>query len=189
MKTSGNTILITGGGSGIGLAMAKAFLAAGNKVIICGRRAAVLKKASEDNPGLITRVCDLVREDECLKLRDWLQQDCPQVNILVNNAGIQRDIDFRQGLQDLLHGESELAVNLAAPIFLSAALVPLLKDKEGAAILNVSSGLGFVPAAKMPIYSATKAGLHAFSMALRHQSLWPYSQPPYSPRSCTRGLS
>jgi len=89
--------------------------------------------------------------------------------VLVNNAGIQRDIDFTEGLGDFLAGEDEIGVNLEAPIALTGSFVPLLARNEGAATINVSSGLGFVPAVKMPVYSATKAALHAFSMAIREQ--------------------
>ena len=88
---------------------------------------------------------------------------------MVNNAGIQRDIDFKKGIDNYYAGSSEIAINLEAPIILSGLFIPYLTGKPEAAIINVSSGLGFVPAAKMPVYSATKAGLHAFSMALRHQ--------------------
>jgi uncharacterized oxidoreductase len=91
------------------------------------------------------------------------------LNILVNNAGVQMDIDFTRGVDAFLAGESEIRINLEAPMVLSALFIPQLTGKKDPAIVNVSSGLGFVPAAKMPVYSATKAGLHAFSMALRHQ--------------------
>ena len=93
------------------------------------------------------------------------------VDILVNNAGIQRDIDLTNGIDEYLAGENEILINLEAPIILSGMFIPILKGKKGAAIINVTSGLGFVPAAKMPVYSATKAALHAFSMALRYQLL------------------
>ncbi len=169
MDLSGNTILITGGTSGIGLALAEAFLAAGSQVAICGRRRARLDELKRAHPGLQVRACDVGRPEDCRALADWAGATLPGLNVLVNNAGIQRDLDFTRGAEELLAGESEIRVNLEAPILLSGLFVPLLVGRPGAAIVNVSSGLGFVPAARMPVYSATKAGLHAFSMGLRVQ--------------------
>lgn len=169
MNLSGNTILITGGTSGIGLALAKAFLTAGSEVIICGRRETRLREAQERDPRLHIRACDLSSLDDCRALAAWVGTTFPEVNILVNNAGIQRDVDLTRGIDEFLAGESEIRVNLEAPVVLSALFVPLLQGKLGAAILNVTSGLGFVPGARVPVYSATKAGLHAFSLAMRHQ--------------------
>jgi uncharacterized oxidoreductase len=102
-------------------------------------------------------------------LVEWAHAKFVGLNILVNNAGIQRDIDFKKGIANYLAGANEIKINLEAPIVLSGLFIPYITGKEGAAIINVSSGLGFVPAAKMPVYSATKAGLHAFTMAIRHQ--------------------
>jgi uncharacterized oxidoreductase len=93
------------------------------------------------------------------------------LNILVNNAGVQRDIDFTKGISEFLTGENEIKINLEAPIVLTGMFIPYLTGKKEAAIINVSSGLGFVPSARMPVYSASKAGVHAFSMALRQQLL------------------
>jgi uncharacterized oxidoreductase len=111
----------------------------------------------------------VARLEDCRALVEWAAATLPALNVLVNNAGVQRDVDFTRGADDFLGGENEVRVNLEAPIALCGLLVPLLTGKPGPAIVNVSSGLGFVPAARMPVYSATKAGLHAFSMALRHQ--------------------
>jgi uncharacterized oxidoreductase len=169
MKLSGNTVLVTGGASGIGAALAEAFLAAGSEVIICGRREARLREAQARHPRLHVRACDVASADDRRALFAWLGTQHPGFNVLVNNAGIQRDVDLTRGAAEMGPVDEELRINLEAPIALSALAVPLLTGKDGAAILNVSSGLGFVPAAKMPIYSATKAGLHAFTMALRHQ--------------------
>jgi len=105
------------------------------------------------------------------KLLKWIAANFSALNILINNAGVQRDIDFTKGIAEYLAGENEIKINLEAPIILSGLFIPSLTGKKEAAIINVSSGLGFVPAARMPVYSATKAGLHAFSMALRHQLL------------------
>ena len=169
MKLSGNTVLITGGATGIGFAMAEAFLKAGSEVIICGRREARLLEARKKHPEFQVRTCDVAKEPDCRALAEWTSASFKDLNILVNNAGVQRDIDFTKGVEAFLAGESEVRINLEAPIILSGLFVPLLIGKNQPAIVNVSSGLGFVPAARMPVYSATKAGLHAFSMALRHQ--------------------
>lgn len=171
MKLSGNTVLITGGGSGIGLAFAERFMKAGNTVIVCGRREHVLQEAKEKVPGLITRVCDLNMESDRLALFDWVTAAYPDVNVLVNNAGIQlrynvlkanaRDNwnDFRQ----------EITTNIEAPLHLSILFAPYFAAKETAAILNVTSGLAFTPFAITPVYSASKAALHSFTMSLRLQ--------------------
>jgi uncharacterized oxidoreductase len=169
MRLSGNTVLITGGASGIGFAFAEAFVQEGNTVIICGRRASKLDEARTIHPEIHTRVCDISREMDRKALVDWAAANFPNLNILVNNAGIQRDIDFTHGIDDFLGGENEIRVNLEAPVILSGLFIPHLARNPGAAIINVSSGLGFIPAASMPVYSATKAGMHAFSMALRCQ--------------------
>lgn len=171
MRLTNNTVLITGGATGIGLAMAEAFLEAGSEVVICGRRENRLRRALERHPSFHARKCNVSSPDERRSLVEWMNASFPQWNVLVNNAGIQRDIDFTKGVAELEAGESEIAVNLEAPIILSGLAVPMLAGKDGPAIVNVSSGLGFVPAAKMPVYSAIKAAIHAFTMALRHQLL------------------
>ena len=162
MKLSGNSVLITGGATGIGFAMAEAFLKAGSEVIICGRREGRLQDAQKKHPALHTRTCDVTNFSECQALAQWVEASFPRLNVLVNNAGVQRDVDFTRGIDAYLSGENEIRVNLEAPVVLSALFIPQLTGKSEAAIVNVSSGLGFVPAAPMPVYSATKAGIHAF---------------------------
>ena len=169
MKISGNTILITGGATGIGQAMAESFLEAGNEIIICGRRKERLLEVQKKHPDFHIKVCDVADEADRRALVKWATANFRNFNILVNNAGVQRDINFTKGIDEFLAGESEIKINLEAPIVLSGLFIPYLTGKKEAAIINVSSGLGFVPMARMPVYSATKAGLHAFSMALRHQ--------------------
>ncbi|HXX67955.1 MAG TPA: SDR family NAD(P)-dependent oxidoreductase [Polyangiaceae bacterium] len=169
MNLSGNTILITGGSSGIGLAMAEAFLAHGNEIAVCARRQDRLLAAQAKHPEILVRECNVGEQKDREALIEWVQSMLPRLNVLVNNAGIQRDIDFTSGAAQFLSGESEIKINLEAPIALSGMFVPQLAGKPGATIVNVSSGLGFVPSAKMPVYSATKAGIHAFTMALRKQ--------------------
>lgn len=171
MRLSGNTVLITGGATGIGYAMAEAFLAARSEVIICGRREERLRQAQERHPSLHARKCDVALAEDRRSLVEWMGASFGGWNVLVNNAGIQRDIDFTKGIVELEAGQNEITINLEAPIVLSALAIPRLAGKDNSAIINVSSGLGFVPSAKMPVYSATKAAMHAFSMALRYQLL------------------
>ena len=169
MKTRGNTILITGGATGIGFALAEAFTKAGNTVIICGRRENRLKEACAKLPGVETLVCDVSKKRDRESLFRWVKNNYPALNVLVNNAGVQKMVDLTKGARDLLEGENEIATNLVAPIHLTALFIPLLSRQKEAAIINVSSGLGFVPIAAMPVYCATKAGVHLFTVSLRHQ--------------------
>jgi uncharacterized oxidoreductase len=169
MKTRGNTVLITGGATGIGFSLAEILVSAGNKVIICGRREGKLNEAKDKLPQIQTRVCDVSSDKERESLFNWVEHNFKDLNVLINNAGIQRMINLKKGAQDLLTGGDEIETNLVAPIHLSARFVPLLLKKKEAAIINVSSGLGFVPIAAMPIYCATKAAVHSFTMSLRYQ--------------------
>ncbi len=170
MKTTGNSILVTGGATGIGLALAEALAARGNAVAVCGRRREKLAEAQRRIPGLKVKVCDLRRAASRLALVRWLETRLPKLNVLVNNAGVQRMVDFRRGPRDLPWVDEEIAINLAAPIHLSALLLPALRRRrKGAAIVNISSGLGFTPLAEVPVYCATKAAIHSWSQSLRHQ--------------------
>lgn len=171
MKLSGNTILITGGSAGIGLAFAERFLKAGNKVIVCGRREHVLQNAKEKFPDLITRVCNLDIESERAALFDWVTENYPEVNVLVNNAGIQQRFNVLKAnaKNDWSYFNKEITTNIEAPFHLSMLFAPYFAAKEEAAIINVTSGLAFTPFVIAPIYSATKAALHSFTMSLRHQ--------------------
>jgi uncharacterized oxidoreductase len=169
MNTSGNTVLITGGGTGIGLALAELFLSQGNQVIICGRRSSRLLEAQQRLPQLITRVCDVSSSQARQDLVTWVTSEYGSLNILINNAGIQRRVDFRQGTRDLSDADAEVATNLVAPIHLSALLIPFLERHNPAAIINISSGLAFTPLAFAPVYCATKAAIHSLSLTLRFQ--------------------
>jgi uncharacterized oxidoreductase len=169
MKTSGNTVLITGGGSGIGLALAEALLQRRNGVIICGRRRERLQAVKKRLPEIHIRVCDVSGARSRYALVDWLVSEFKDLNLLVNNAGIQRPVDFLKGPRDLEDADEEIATNLTAPIHLSALLIPHLKCKKEAAIVNISSGLAFTPLAAAPVYCATKAAVHSLSLSLRHQ--------------------
>ena len=169
MKIQGNTVLITGGATGIGFSLAQAFVKADNHVVICGRREAKLREVKSKLPQVHTRICDLSKEDKRTLLYEWVSSNFDNVNILVNNAGIQRMIDLKKGINELSAGEDEIEVNLKAYVHLSALFIPLFLKKEEAAIINVSSGLCFVPIAMMPVYCATKAAIHSFTQSLRHQ--------------------
>jgi uncharacterized oxidoreductase len=169
MKLSGNTVLITGGSSGIGYALAKAFLDAGSVVVVCARDERRLLAVWRERPQLQVRVCDVANDKDRKELAAFMAERFPMLNVLVNNAGVQRDIDLTQGVEEFLAGDNEIRVDLEAPIVLSALLIPLLAKNRHAALINVSSGLGFVPMASMPVYCAAKAGMHAFSMAMRVQ--------------------
>jgi uncharacterized oxidoreductase len=171
MKLSGNTILITGGNAGIGLAFAERFLKAGNNVIVCGRREEALQNAKEKFPSLITRVCDLAIETERIALFDWVTSNYPDVNVLINNAGVQQRFNVLKAdaKNDWNYFSKEITTNLEAPFQLSMLFAPFFATKEVATIINVTSGLAFTPFVIAPIYSATKAALHSFTMSLRHQ--------------------
>jgi uncharacterized oxidoreductase len=168
MKSSGNTIVITGGATGIGLAMAKLFAAQDNTVIICGRRNNRLEEAGAMIPGLHTIVCDVTLEAERENLYQWVVTNFPSVNILINNAGIQHNYDLKKKI-DISHVSIEVETNFIAPVHLSNLFSEHLKSLPEAAIINITSGLAFTPLAFMSVYCATKAALHSFSLSLRHQ--------------------
>ncbi|EYF05702.1 SDR family oxidoreductase [Chondromyces apiculatus] len=169
MKLAGNTVLITGGGSGIGLAFAQRFLAAGSKVIVCGRRQDKLDEAKSQHPGLHTYATDVATEADRIALVERVTRDFPDLNVLVNNAGIQRRTDFLETREPWRDAAQEIAINLEAPIHLSSLMIPHLIRQQRPALVNVSSGLAFVPSTFAPVYGATKAALHSFTMSLRAQ--------------------
>jgi len=168
MNIDGNTILITGGGSGIGKALATRFLARGNEVIVCGRRNEVLDGLKKQYPGVHTRNCDVASGNERKELAESVIREFPAINVLVNNAGIQRHVDLTRetgwGIT-----RSEVDTNLNAPINLCQLFYSHFAQKQSAAFINVTSGLSFVPLANVPIYCATKAALHSFTLSLRWQ--------------------
>ncbi len=171
MKLSGNTLLITGGSAGIGLAFAERFIKAGNKVIVCGRRESVLHNVKEKYPSIVTRVVDVSIESERVALFDWVSENYPEVNVLVNNAGIQQRFNVLKAdaKNNWSYFNKEINTNIEAPVHLSMLFAPFFAKKEDATIINVTSGLAFTPAMFAPIYSATKAALHSFTMSLRYQ--------------------
>lgn len=169
MQLSDNTILITGGSAGIGLALAERFHAAGSTVLICGRDATRLQAAADRLPGLRTLVCDVAQAAERVRLFEWTIRECPRLNVLLNNAGIQRRVQLTDATEAWETRATEIAINLEAPIHLTSLFAGHLQHQPEPVIINVSSGLGFVPLAAAPIYSATKAALHSITLSLRHQ--------------------
>lgn len=165
MNITGNTILITGGGSGIGRALAEALQAKGNTVIIAGRRERVLDEVTQANPGMESMLLDIQDKADIAAFAREAVTRFPALNVVVNNAGIMRP----ETQIDLATAEETIATNLLGPIRLTAALLPHLLAQPHASIVTVSSGLAFVPMAATPTYSATKAAIHSWSMALRHQ--------------------
>jgi len=164
MQLSNNKILITGGAIGIGLGLTERFIKEGNTVIICGRRESVLKEVADKHPGLITKVCDLAVEAERVALLKWVEAEHPDLDVLVNNAGIQNwmnitDADFFE------RAKTEIATNIEAPLHLISLFVGLPALKT---IINVTSGLSFVPFAKVPVYSASKAFFHSYTHSIRY---------------------
>jgi uncharacterized oxidoreductase len=165
MNLSNNKILITGGASGIGLGLTQRFIEEGSTVIICGRREAALNEVSEKFPAVITRVCDIAIEAERIELFNWITANHPDLNVLVNNAGIQNWIDISD--DDFYEkAETEIAINVTAPIHLTKLFLNL---KSACVVMNVTSGLAFVPFSKVPVYCSTKAFLRSFTLSLRHQ--------------------
>lgn len=168
MELGGNTVLVTGGASGIGLAIAERFLRAGSEVIVCGRREGKLREAAETHPGLRTRVCDVADEADRAALFEWATSEFPRLNVLVNNAGIQRRFRLTEP-EEWSETHQEIAINFDAPVHLTTVFLPHLLRQERAAVVNVTSGLAFVPMAMAPVYCATKAALRSFTLSLRHQ--------------------
>ncbi len=165
MKLSHNKILITGGASGIGLALAGRFIKENNTVIICSRREQALAEAKAKFPGLITRQCDLTIEQDRAALFTWISQAHPDLNVLVNNAGIQ---NWMKVTDDSFYDKarSEVNINILAPLHLTELF---LKLNAPTTIINVTSGLAFVPFSKVPVYCGTKAFFRSFTLSLRHQ--------------------
>ena len=169
MKTTGNTILITGGGTGIGLAFAKRFAARGNEIIICGRRAEPLLATKSELPTLNTIQCDVSTPENRTALAEEIVAKFPALNVLVNNAGVaNRHAPIPQP-QDWSSHRQELTINLEAPMHPTMLLAPHLAKSPSGALINVSSGLALVPMGAAQTYCLSKAALHSFSQTLRYQ--------------------
>jgi uncharacterized oxidoreductase len=169
MNTTGNTILITGGGSGIGRGLAEAFHALGNQVIIAGRRKQALEETTAANPGMKSQVLDIEDPARIRSFAEQLARDYPRLNVLINNAGIMRPENLLAQQCDLADAEAIITTNMLGPIRLTAALLPLLQKQPQSTIMTVSSGLAFVPMALTPTYCATKAAIHSYTLSLRYQ--------------------
>ncbi|WP_419814051.1 SDR family oxidoreductase [Glacieibacterium sp.] len=168
MIVTGNTILITGGASGIGRALAEEFHKLGNTVVIAGRGQAALDEVTAANPGMASIRLDIGDAAGIETFAAELVERFPGLNAVINNAGIMVPEDVKAGGY-LATAEATIATNLLGPIRLTAALLPHLLEQPRAAVLTVSSGLAFLPLAATPTYSATKAAIHSYSMSLRHQ--------------------
>jgi uncharacterized oxidoreductase len=167
MQINGNTILITGGGSGIGRALAEAFHSQGNQIIIAGRRKKLLDETIAANPGMKGAALDMENGGAIRSFAEQLKHDYPTLNVVIHNAGIVRPESLQDGA--VADAEATVATNLLGPIRLTAALLPFLLKQPNAAIMTVSSGLAFMPLAMTPTYCATKAAIHSYTQSLRYQ--------------------
>ncbi len=164
MQISNNKILITGGASGIGLGLSERFIQENNTVIVCGRRSEVLDALKEKHPGVITKVCDLSVEVDRISLYHWIAENHADLNVLINNAGIQNWM----GVNDEHYYQkaiNEVNTNIMAPLHLTDLFLKLSNINT---IINVSSGLAFVPLTRVPVYCASKAFFHSYTLSLRH---------------------
>lgn len=167
MNLRGNKVLITGGATGIGYELTKMFLSAGSRVVVCGRRLTVMEQLRQQYPDVDHLVADVSQETERLRLIDWIKSAHSDVNVLVNNAGVQErmtvsEADFWE------RATREIDLNLKGPVHLCSALLPVIQQNPDPVIINVSSGLAFAPMSRAPVYCSTKAALHSFTLSLRH---------------------
>jgi uncharacterized oxidoreductase len=169
MNISGNTILITGGGSGIGRALAEALHARGNQIIIAGRRESVLRETAAANPGMAWSTLDVEDAAAVAVFGARMVEHHPDLNAVILNAGIMKAEDLTAAPFDLSKVDSTIATNLLGPIRLASALLPHLLAQPKATVITVTSGLAFIPLAATPTYNATKAAMHSWTQSLRHQ--------------------
>lgn len=167
MNFSNQTVLITGGSSGIGLALAKQLIAKGNKVIICGRSLERLEKAKTETPALHIFACDISKEEDSHKLAKWVDSEHPDCHVLINNAAIVHQSNFYQEENIVEQAKAEFATNFLGPIRLAKLFLPILEKHTQAQIINITTGLVYTPRIVYPFYSATKAALHSFTQVLR----------------------
>jgi uncharacterized oxidoreductase len=169
MKLQNDTVLITGGSSGIGFELGKVLVKKGNKVIICGKSGEKLEAAKQQEPKFITYQCDLSDSKECSDFAHKIREIHPDLNVLVNNAAIVHKTSFLNDPQIMEKLVAELQTNLIAPVQLIHELIPVLEKNRNAEIINITTGLIYIPRALYPFYNATKAALHSFTQVLRHQ--------------------
>lgn len=164
-----NTILITGGSSGVGLELARRLIEKGNTVLICGRSKEKLTEARQLLPQVQIFPCDIASEKECILLYEWVKTNYPDCNILINNAAIVHNTAFLDDNQAIEKAHEEFQTNILAPIRLSKLFLPLLLKNANAQLINITTGLVYAPRAVYPFYNATKAALHSFTQTLRLQ--------------------
>jgi uncharacterized oxidoreductase len=169
MEMTGNTIIITGGGSGIGRGLAEKFHAAGNQVIITGRNRSKLDTVAAANPGMVAIALDIADGAAIQAFAKQVISDYPAINVVINNAGMMIAEAMTADPVDVQIGDDTVTTNMLGTMRLSAAMLPHLQKQAEATIMTVTSGLAFVPLAMTPAYSATKAGMHSWSVATRHQ--------------------
>lgn len=169
MRLSKNTILITGGSSGIGLELAKQLSAMDNVIIITGRDQIKLDRVKKDFPNIHTYRSDVNFPEDVVLLYSKVTKEFPELNILINNAGVMKVFNFNNNNDDLNNLTNEITTNLNGPIWMTQKFIPHLKKQKNAAIVNVTSVVGMIPLPISPVYSATKAGLRSFTMSLREQ--------------------
>lgn len=169
MNITGNTILITGGGSGIGMALAEALHARGNTVIITGRREGPLKDVADANPGMAWATLDVADAKAIAAFSAQIVKDHPSLNVLINNAGIMQAEDLTAEPFSFETAEATVATNLLGPIRLTMALLPHLRAQPASTVITVTSGLAFIPLVATPTYNATKAAIHSWTQSLRTQ--------------------
>jgi uncharacterized oxidoreductase len=164
-----NTILITGGSSGVGLELARQLSDGGNTVLICGRSKERLEEAHKLLPQLQIFTCDISSERECALLYEWVKANHPDCNMLINNAAIVHTTGFINDDNAIEKAYNEFQTNILAPIRLAKLFLPLLLKNRNASLINISTGLVYAPRAVYPFYNATKAALHSFTQTLRLQ--------------------
>jgi len=169
MNITNNTILITGGGSGIGRGLAEAFQKAGNQVIIAGRRREALKDVTNANPGIKAVSLDINSPAAIRAFGVQMASEFPKLNVLINNAGIMKPENLLAQSENLTVAEAMMSTNLLGTMRLTSALLPLLRKQAKSTVMTVSSGLAFVPLAMTPTYCATKAAIHSYTLSLRWQ--------------------
>jgi uncharacterized oxidoreductase len=169
MKLSNRTVFVTGGTSGIGLGIAESFQKLNSRVVVCGHNSRKLSIVKEKFPDITALNYDIGNAMQRKKLAAEVLRRFPDIDILINNAGIQRYIDLKKGYNELKSGEDEIEINFVSTVELTALFIGYLMKRPSAAIINVSSGLGFMPMPNTPVYSATKAAIHTYSLVLRQQ--------------------